>query len=243
MSFRIIVLVCVFVSVICFGIEAGEERYVSNDGNYEDATTGEKPEGENKSSASSKKELKTEEKKSDKDNPLIPITRQKFTVANMPDKVASEDVGFMPSLPKIISMAGLMLFLVGLAVYLKFKKSPSFKSMAGGQRQLQLLSDLTLPNATLSLVQMGEKIYLIGSNDHTVNCLDQIIDPEEKDRLLNSFETVEESGGAFRNEYNDMLQQMNQGYPAEMEESSAPDGPEVLVDELDSLKQRLKELA
>lgn len=163
------------------------------------------------------------------------IPKPKSWKRGMNSAQSPEASNFMPSTAKIITIIGLITFLAGLAIYLKFKKNPRFGRKDQGDCQLKLLSNLSLASGTLSLVALGEKIYLIGSNDHAMTCLDQIVDPIEKDKIIYNTEQ-EAAPSGFRSEYNDMLHQMNQGVSTEVE-------PEVLSEELDNLKERLKELA
>jgi len=234
-------VVVLSVCLLCFiqKTYAADDDYVTNNGSgIADVLDGEKGRATNKTSKSSE----------EVSNATAPDTRKIPDIKKSSDlatKSISSDTQFMPSTWKIVSIVGVIIFLASFALYLKFKKNGKLLTgRSQNQRQLKLLSDLSLTNGTLSLVSLGEKMYLIGSNEHSVTCLDQIVDPIERDKIINESASGDQQGG-FHNEYNDMLHKMNQGFQESEEVAQKTETAETaeLSGELDNLKQRLKELA
>lgn len=158
------------------------------------------------------------------------------------DSTTTSD-GAGPDTWDLMTVGGILLFGIGLAIWLKLRKRGGF--MPSGGRLMRMVASLDIPGGRVSLVEVGETLYLVGSTEGGgLACLDRVVDPVVRARWLADLKPTRVAAGAdesFQDEYSSMIERMSQGTPRTAE--PAPEATtERLADELDGLKQRLREI-
>ncbi|MGE4159519.1 MAG: flagellar biosynthetic protein FliO [Planctomycetota bacterium] len=136
----------------------------------------------------------------------------------------------------IVTVVGFLIFAIALAIWLKGRRSKG-DGILGKKGKLRFLESMLVGVHKVHVVALGDRVYVLGSSNQGLTCLDVIRDGSLHAELTQSEPAQAAPSREFRDEYASMVEEMSRS-------QKGPVGgwQGKLAGELEDIRRRLKDL-